>query len=161
HRESLQASHLINEALSLALINGYKKVIHVDTRIEEGLPPLKVDALQAQQVLFNLIRNSFEAMGEGQEGRHDLLITASRAQGGFVEIGIEDSGPGIDPEIIEVVFNSFVTTKPGGMGVGLAICQQIVESHGGRIRAGPSSTLGGAAFHLTLPTIEANGSARA
>lgn len=157
HREPAAAAHLINEALSLALINGYRKSIHVDTVIDEDLPLLHVDALQVQQVLFNLLRNSFEAMDAQPGDRHDLVIHARRGEGGMAHISVEDSGPGIDPEIADVVFNSFVTTKAGGMGVGLAICKQIVEAHGGAIWADNASAPGGAAFHLTLPTTESNG----
>lgn len=157
HREAASAAHLINEALSLALINGYRKSIHVDTVLDDDLPCLNVDALQVQQVLFNLLRNSFEAMDSQPGERHDLVIHARRGEGGLVHISVEDSGPGIDPEIAEIVFNSFVTTKAGGMGVGLAICKQIVEAHGGAIWADNASALGGAAFHLTLPTTESNG----
>ena len=72
---------------------------------------------------------------------------------GFVQINVEDEGPGIAQEIADSLFESFVTTKGGGMGVGLAICKQIVESYGGRIGVEQSSHLHGAAFHFTLPIV--------
>lgn len=153
HRESMPTAQLINEALSLALINGFKRTMHVDTDIAEGLPPLHVDPLQGQQVLFNLIRNAFEAMETQPHDDHRMMIRAVPAEDGFVHIAVEDSGPGIDPEILDTVFDSFVTTKGTGMGVGLAICQKIVEAHGGRIWVESSAELGGAAFHFTLPSI--------
>lgn len=151
HSEPNPVQHLIRDATALAIINGYKRAIHITYELPDELPPVQIDHLQGQQVLFNLLRNAIEALEVRPGVRHEVLIRARQVDDDFVEISIEDDGPGIDPAIEDSLFQSFVTTKGGGMGVGLAICKQIVESVGGQIRAGRSDALGGAAFHFTLP----------
>lgn len=149
--ELVTVEKLVDDSISLALINGYKRSTTIERDIPSDLPMLAVDHLQAEQVLFNLIRNGFQAM-EGMKGRwHHMKIAAKQATGGFIEITVEDSGPGVDPAIGERLFESFVTSKSGGMGVGLAICRQIVESYGGRLTLEECGDLGGAQFRLTLP----------
>lgn len=155
HREAVDINTLLNEAISLAMINGFKKAVGAEANLPDNLLPVYGDHLQVQQVLFNLIRNAIEAMDLEDDSRHDLRITARNVSEEFVEVCVEDSGPGIDPALADTVFNSFVTTKQDGMGVGLAICKQIVEDHGGQIRAGSSAELGGAAFYVTLPAFHA------
>lgn len=149
--ELTDAAALVNNSVTLAMINGFRREVRLETVIPHGLLPVAVDPVQAQQVLFNLIRNAFEAMHaeEGSGGR--LRIEVLEHDENHVEFVIEDSGPGIDPQVADRMFESFVTTKGGGMGVGLSICKQIVESYGGAIWATRSSSLGGAAFHFTLP----------
>jgi hypothetical protein len=102
-----------------------------------------VDAIQIQQVLFNLIRNAVEAMtaegdrGDGAPTRcRDLVVSTAPAGPGMVEVAVSDSGPGLAPEVAGRLFEPFVSTKPNGMGVGLSICRSIVEAHGGG--SGPS-----------------------
>lgn len=106
-----------------------------------------VDRIQIQQVMLNLIRNAVEAMSGCVTRR--LQIGSKRAQGGFIEVIIEDSGPGLPSEVGERLFEPFVSTKSAGMGLGLSICHTIVAGHGGRIWA-DQSLLGGTAFHFTL-----------
>lgn len=143
---------LVDDSVSLALINGNRRDITIERNIPDDLPPLCIDKLQGEQVLFNLIRNAFDAISEMPTGPHMLKITAKMADHGFVAISVEDTGPGVEPEVAEHIFDSFVTTKTGGMGIGLAICRQIVESYGGRMELGESGVLGGARFRVTLPT---------
>lgn len=142
---------LVNNSVTLAMINGFRRNVRLETEIPPGLPKVAVDPVQAQQVLFNLIRNAFEAIhaADGTGGR--LVIRVMPHDEDHVEFVIEDSGPGIDPLVADRIFESFVTTRGGGMGVGLSICKQIVESYGGSIWATSSPLLGGAAFHFTLP----------
>lgn len=149
--ELTDPSALVDNSVTLAMINGFRRDIRLEIAIAPGLPKVAVDPVQAQQVLFNLIRNAFEAMHaeEGIGGR--LRIEAMPHDEDHVEFVIEDSGPGIDPQVSDRMFESFVTTKGGGMGVGLSICKQIVESYGGSIWATCARSLGGAAFHFTLP----------
>lgn len=151
--EPSRVSELVRDAAALAMINGYKRTIHMAHDIPADLPMVDVDRLQAQQVLFNLLRNAFEAVDAEHGGRHEIFISARDTGDGFVQINVEDEGPGIAQEIADSLFESFVTTKGGGMGVGLAICKQIVESYGGRIGVEQSSHLHGAAFHFTLPIV--------
>ncbi|MFC3174044.1 sensor histidine kinase [Novosphingobium bradum] len=142
----------VDEAIALALINGSRRCTRLTTALPRDLPPVLADPLLAQQVVFNLIRNALEELDRAGGHKHRLRIGARLAdQPGFVEIAVEDSGPGIADEIAQTLFRSFVTTKSGGMGVGLAICKQIVEATGGQIRAERSIDLGGAALRFTLP----------
>ncbi len=151
--EPCHVTELVRDAAALAMINGFKRTIHMAHDLPAELPMVEVDRLQAQQVLFNLLRNAFEAVDAENGGRHEIFISARDTGDGFVQINVEDEGPGIAPEIADSLFESFVTTKGGGMGVGLAICKQIIESYGGRIGVGKSTRLPGAAFHFTLPIV--------
>lgn len=151
HSMPIAVTELIRDATALAMINGYKRAVHISYDIPADLPLVLVDHLQGQQVVFNLLRNAIEATDGEAGGQHEILISARPAAGAQIEISIEDQGPGIDPAIATSLFDSFVTTKGGGMGVGLAICKQIVEANGGHIRAGRSERLSGALFSFTLP----------
>jgi two-component system sensor kinase FixL len=150
--EMVDVSKLVDNSVTLAMINGFRRNVKLETEIPAGLPAVAVDPVQAQQVLFNLIRNAFEAMHADQGAGNQLRIEVLLHDATHIEFRVEDSGPGIDPEVADRMFESFVTTKGGGMGVGLSICKQIVESYGGAIWATRSSSLGGACFHFTLPT---------
>jgi signal transduction histidine kinase len=117
---------------------------------DRDLPPVLGNPAQLQQVLLNLMINGMEAMdGTPGEGR-TLTVRARPGGADWVEIAVGDSGPGIPPEELPRIFDNFYTTKPGGMGMGLAICRRIVEAHGGQIRA-ENGAGGGATFRLTLP----------
>lgn len=107
------------------------------------------DRVQIQQVMMNLLQNALEAAD-----RLPLDVTiATVDQGSFVEIAVSDSGPGIEPALLPTVFDSFVTTRAEGTGIGLSICKAIVEAHGGRI-AVDNGPAGGARFSFTLPRID-------
>jgi two-component system sensor kinase FixL len=95
-----------------------------------------------------MIRNAAEAMATCP--RSELLITTSRGEAGLIEISILDTGPGLAGTVLEKLFQPFVTTKADGMGIGLSICQAIIEAHGGRIWASHKPD-GGTAFHFTVP----------
>lgn len=136
----------IQEAVALALIGvgpGLKLDIHVEPDVAEAV----IDKVQIQQVLLNLLRNAVEAM-EGS-ARRELRI-AARPAGGMVEVAVSDTGPGLPEPVRARLFQPFVTTKPNGMGVGLSVCQAIVETHGGELRA-EDAPGGGTVFRMTLP----------
>lgn len=149
--ELVDAGGLVDNSVTLAMINGFRRNVKLETAIPTGLGPVAVDPVQAQQVLFNLIRNAFEAMHADDNAASRLRIAVMPHDQNQIEFVIEDSGPGIDPSVADRMFESFVTTKGGGMGVGLSICKQIVENYGGSLWATRSELLGGAAFHFTLP----------
>jgi signal transduction histidine kinase len=149
---------LVEEASALALAGAKERLVHVAFRLEPAASAV-VDAIQIQQVLFNLIRNAVEAMtaegdrGDGAPTRcRDLVVSTAPAGPGMVEVAVSDSGPGLAPEVAGRLFEPFVSTKPNGMGVGLSICRSIVEAHGGRLWAEPS-TGGGTVFRFTLPAM--------
>jgi PAS domain S-box-containing protein len=142
---------LIEEAGALALVGARERGVHVAVHFEAELPPVFVDRIQVQQVLFNLVRNALEAMGEVEAPRRrELVVAASAAGPEMVEVAVADTGPGLAPEIADSLFNSFVSTKPGGLGMGLSICRSIVEAHGGRLWA-ERNPAGGTVFRFTLP----------
>jgi two-component system, LuxR family, sensor kinase FixL len=152
-KSAVAVEEVVDASISLALINGYRRTVTIDRRVEPGIPLLGIDPLQGEQVLFNLIRNAFEAMEQVSGRPHRLIICVRRKSAGFVEFAVEDAGPGIDPDIRNTLFTSFVTTKAGGMGLGLPICRQIVEAYGGRLDNEPPLELEGARFVFTLPTV--------
>lgn len=142
---------LVQEASALALVGAREKGVRVSYQLDPNAPLVLVDRIQIQQVLLNLIRNAIEAMQDEQ--RRELLIgTRSHPQDGLVEVRVSDTGSGIEPHILEQLFQPFVTTKKHGMGVGLSICRTIVESHGGKIwiESDPGK---GATFRFTLRAV--------
>jgi two-component system sensor kinase FixL len=144
-RRSIDPVPLIREAATLALMGSEAHaVIHYD--LEEGMA-VAADPIQLQQVFINLLRNAFDAVQDQSEAA--IAITAVAA-GDRIEIAVEDNGPGIAPDLLPRVFDSFVTTKPEGMGVGLSVSRTIVEAHGGTIAAENRSG-GGATFRIALP----------
>jgi signal transduction histidine kinase len=162
HRPPVRAPLDLNDALRevLALVSGQltRKRIALALDLAGGLPPVCGDRVQLQQVVLNLVLNAIEALGQppGPEGRPRQLSVRSAAGGaGAVTVSVGDSGPGIAPEHLDQVFDAFFTTKPGGIGVGLAISRSILEAHGGTIRA-ETPPRGGAAFHFTLPAAPAS-----
>jgi len=106
--------------------------------------------IQLQQVLLNLLMNGIDAVKNYPIGRRDVVISASETKARFVEVSVSDSGPGIPPDKLEHIFKPFFTTKENGMGMGLSLCQTIVEIHEGSIWAANGYT-GGAIFRFTLP----------
>jgi two-component system sensor kinase FixL len=146
---------LAEEASTLALVGAKERGVQVGFHFGPRLPPVLVDRIQIQQVLLNLIRNALEAMvqeeDEGMPRRRELTLTAALAEPDMVEVAVADTGPGIAPEIAGRLFNAFVSTKPGGMGMGLSICRSIIEAHGGRLWAEANPGGGGAIFRFKLP----------
>jgi C4-dicarboxylate-specific signal transduction histidine kinase len=111
------------------------------------------DRVQLQQVLINLVMNAIEGMAGIDDRPRELTITSRSDGGDHVTVAVRDTGVGIDPKHADELFNAFVTTKPGGMGMGLSISRSIVETHGGRLWATPNPTHG-ATFHFALPIEE-------
>jgi two-component system sensor kinase FixL len=140
---------LISETHSFCRPELERAGIDFQARLERDLPPVNVDALQIEQVLVNLVRNSMEALA--QAGRHDgrVVIEAQRANGDRVAIRVLDNGPGLDPDLAGETLAPFTTTKDDGLGLGLSLSRSIVEAHGGKlvVDSGPR----GMAVSFTLP----------
>ncbi|NEU94677.1 ATP-binding sensor histidine kinase [Bradyrhizobium uaiense] len=147
--EPLHINSAISEVIELTRSEATRSGVSVHTQFAEGLPAVKADRTQLQQVILNLILNAFQAMGESGMTLRELQIGTEANGPNNVLITVRDSGPGISPQSIERLFHPFYTTKQAGMGMGLAICRSIVEGHGGRIWAAENVPRG-AAFHFTL-----------
>jgi PAS domain S-box-containing protein len=115
-----------------------------------ALPALG-DRTQLQQVIVNLVVNSMQAMAQAKSARRRIIIRTGLSGATTLLCTVEDSGPGIAPEHLDRLFESFFTTREGGMGMGLPICRSIIEGHGGRITADNDGAEGGARFSFTLP----------
>lgn len=138
---------LVDDARVLALCDAGGRKISVETEIDPGLRVL-ANRVLAQQALVNLIRNAADAMGAVP--RRLLRIVGRPGQDGWAEIRVEDSGPGVAPDLAGRVFSASLSTKPDGLGLGLSICKDIVEHHGGTIWL-ENRPPHGATFALTLP----------
>ncbi|HEX5312555.1 PAS domain S-box protein [Aquabacterium sp.] len=132
-----------------------KQDVEWSAHLAPDLEPVRADPVLVEQVLINLVRNACDAMS-GRSGPRRLLITASRIpQQGFVKVMVSDSGPGLGGKTIDQLCAAFFSTKPDGMGMGLAICRSIIELHHGVLDV-EESPLGGAAFVFSLPVWEAS-----
>jgi PAS domain S-box-containing protein len=137
---------VIAEARRLMAEEAMRRSVRVDVEVESNLPPVALDRVQIQQVLVNLMRNGMEAMDAVAGDR--VLGVHARRMGDVIQIKVSDRGQGI--EDTDRIFEPFFTTKGEGMGMGLAICRSIVESHGGRLCAEKNEP-NGATFVFTLP----------
>ena len=149
-RQWVTINDVVREAAALALIGAKDAGIISTFRLADDLPPVLADAIQIQQVVFNLVRNAIEALGEETPGE---IIIETRAHDDGVEVSVRDNGPGVPAAIAANLFDAFVTTKADGMGIGLSVCRTIVEAHGGRLWLDDNSG-GGAVFSFTLPAAQ-------
>ncbi len=145
HRRLEDINTTVAEAVALVLVGG----ADVERRFAYApdLPQLMIDRIQIQQVVLNLVRNAVEAMAGCP--RRELNVATALA-GDVVEITVADTGPGLPPEVLDRLFQPFVTTKENGMGIGLSLCRTIVDAHGGELTAMPGAA-GGAVFRFRLP----------
>jgi signal transduction histidine kinase len=149
-KEALSINDTIREVVALTRNEMQKNSIALRLQLASDIPPVLGDRVQVQQVMMNLILNAIEAMNSVDDRSRKLFIKTCGGNGdGRVRIEVQDTGVGLDPEAAEKIFDSFHTTKPDGMGMGLSISRSIVESHDGRLWAtaneGP-----GATFQFTL-----------
>jgi signal transduction histidine kinase len=114
------------------------------------LPPIMGHRGQLQEVFINLIHNAIDAMDDVKDDRRVLQVRAEPGTGKTVTVAVEDTGLGIDPKRSHAIFDAFVTTKPHGMGLGLAICRMIIERHGGQLSVSPAEPRG-SIFRVVLP----------
>jgi C4-dicarboxylate-specific signal transduction histidine kinase len=150
-KDAVAINDAILEVIALTRAEAANNSVSVRTQLAEGLPRVQGDRVQLQQVLLNLIINAIEAMRDVGEEERELLISTRNEPDG-VSVEVRDSGPGFAPATLEHVFETFYTTKPGGLGMGLSICRSIIEAHSGRLWASANLPRG-ASFQFSLPAI--------
>ncbi len=149
-KDWVDVNETIREVIALTRSEVQSHGVSLQTRLEEDLPFVLGDRIQLQQVILNLMINAVEAMSGISDAPRELSIASARASARGVLVAVRDSGPGLPPGGLDRLFDAFYTTKPDGMGMGLAISRSIVEAHGGRLWA-TANVPTGAVLQLTLP----------
>src|SRR5260370_2847727 len=148
-RKPIDINKLIFTVLAIVRHELEKHGVELRTELDESLPALEGDRVQLQQVVLNLVMNAIEAMQS--VAPRILSIRSCVSKPNFVHVAVEDTGTGIDPSNHDHIFNPMFTTKKRGMGIGLSICNSIIESHNGRIWVTPGIDKG-SIFQFELPT---------
>jgi two-component system sensor kinase FixL len=149
-RVNTNVNELMEELRGLALTDARVHNVRLAVELAPNLEPVIVNRVEIQQVVLNLVRNAIEALEGVPPERRDIALRTAPGDTADVEISVIDTGPGVDPQIVDRLFSPFVTTKPAGAGLGLAISRSIVEAHKGTLRYRPDGA-GGACFVLRLP----------
>jgi PAS domain S-box-containing protein len=152
-KERFDLHEAINEVIVMVRSAIAKDAISVNTHLMDGLVLVQGDRVQLQQVLVNLILNAVEAISSVEDGARELSIRTEQSQSGGILVAVHDSGPGIDPVNHDRVFEPFYTTKTSGVGMGLSICQTIINGHGGRLWMSANEPRG-AVFQFILPAAQ-------
>lgn len=147
--ENLDITEALTEIVALSRGKALKNGVSLQVQLSEGLPTVRGDRVQLQQVMLNLITNAIEAVSDVDDGNRNVRITAGRDDDN-VFVTVQDSGPGLTQATLERVFEPFYTTKPSGLGVGLSICRSIIEAHSGALWA-TNAEKSGAVFSFTVP----------
>ena len=150
-QEVVNLNQMVLEVISFTEYEANRKRVEVSLELSNEPLPVKVDLIQIEQVLLNLVRNAIEAMKVLTSEEKKLLLTTRRLDQDRVEIVVKDNGPGIDEEMADHLFDAFFSTKESGMGMGLPISKKIVEAHYGELYV-ETEPGAGAAFHVVLPT---------
>lgn len=148
----VEPNYIVSEVIGLARADALQCGVQLLTELAGDLPRVDVDCIQIEQVLLNLVRNGIEAIQQAGSAERRLCIRTVGA-GGEVRLSVHDSGPGVPAASAEKIFEAFVSGKPGGMGIGLAISRSIAEAHRGRLWLDEAPAGGGALFHLALPAL--------
>ncbi|MCA8967674.1 MAG: hypothetical protein KDC48_22525, partial [Planctomycetes bacterium] len=149
-RTSVDVNDVIRDVLGLLQHDVRQRAVNLQLALDADLPEVPADRVQVGQVTLNLVRNALDALDDEPGAPRDVRITTARSGERVIEVAVADTGTGLPPDGPQRVFETFFTTKPDGMGIGLSICRSLVEAHGGRLTA-ESNPGGGATFRFTLP----------
>ena len=147
---SVDPNRLIKDTYKLAEVDARNNHMQIHLEQQEGLPDVKVDPVQIQQVALNLIRNAMEAMRDMETRKIGVYVRTKREGKNFVKVSVIDRGYGLADDAEDKLFTPFYTTKPDGMGIGLTVCHSIIQSHGGRLTFARNPE-GGTIFEFTMP----------
>jgi PAS domain S-box-containing protein len=150
-QDVLAIGSLVRDVVELTHGEATKHGVSITLELAEGLPLIRGDRVQLQQVILNLIVNAIEAMGGVSDGARRLTISAAEGKAGDLLVAVRDSGPGLPMTTPERIFEPFYTTKAAGLGMGLSLCRSIIEAHGGRLWA-TANEPSGAAIQFVLPS---------
>ncbi len=149
-RQEMSCEELIRDFVALAEIDCRYNRIPLTIDVAEGLPKIKVDGVQIQQVILNLIHNGIDAMLNMDQIDEGISVSVTKLENDQIKITVTDHGSGITKEAEPWIFQPFFTTKSSGLGLGLSICQSIISSHGG-VLSFTKNPSGGTTFYFTLP----------
>jgi C4-dicarboxylate-specific signal transduction histidine kinase len=149
-KDWLNVNETIHEVIALARSGIQQNGVALETQLSDDVPVILADRVQLQQVILNLMMNAIEAVSKVGKDPRELLVRSRTDKSKQVVISVRDSGPGFDPKSLEHLFDAFYTTKPQGLGMGLAISRSIIDAHGGRLWATANRDKG-ATFQFTLP----------
>jgi C4-dicarboxylate-specific signal transduction histidine kinase len=148
-KDWLDINETIQEVIMLAHSEVLRNGVGLEVQLSNDIPLIFADKIQLQQVILNLMMNAIEAMNGAGEGPLELVVSSKNDSQGVLVL-VRDSGPGLDPEGLDHLFDAFYTTKPHGLGMGLAISRSLIEAHGGRLWASTNQPRG-AVFQFTVP----------
>lgn len=151
-RSEVDVNDLVNAVVVLIRPDIRRANVLLELQLDAQLPRISLQPIQIEQVILNLARNAIESMEENQRSGRRLCICTSQGEG-RIEVTVRDNGPGIKSEVVNNLFDPFITSKPQGMGLGLSISHGIIEAHGGKLTLNPDYR-GGAEFNFYLPMME-------
>lgn len=149
-REKIDLNEIVREILNLIKSEALDRRIFLSENLPPDIPPVYGDRIQIQQVILNLVMNALEALKGHDVAKPEIIISIRFKENKDVILGVSDSGPGIEPDQLNAIFDPFQTTKKEGLGIGLSICRKIADGHGGQLWA-ENRPEGGATFYFTLP----------
>ncbi len=148
--QDVDLDRLADDVCDMVAPDASRRGVTLLRELEPGLALVRADRVHVQQALLNLILNGMDAMAETESAKRCLTVATSRKPDGAVEIAVRDVGPGLEPEVLPRLFDSFFTTKKHGMGLGLSLCRSIAEAHGGWVVA-ENNEGAGATFRFRIP----------
>jgi signal transduction histidine kinase len=150
NRDAIDVNKVVQESVVFSEFEARKSEVSISLNLSHEELFVSIDIVQVEQVLLNLIRNGMDAINDVNASIRDIIISTQRLKNNEVQISVADTGIGISDKVLEQLFDPFFSTKPTGMGMGLAISKTIIVNHGGHLWATKNKKMG-TTFHVTLP----------